>query len=62
MCPRFLAIIVIGNIDCHERRLKSVFRDIILIEYIHYLIDETVEINVETMVPVSADRYQQFPK
>jgi hypothetical protein len=33
-----------GNIDCHERRLKSLFGAIILLEYIHNLVEETVEI------------------
>ncbi len=45
-CPRFLAIIVIGNIHCHERRLKSVFGGVTLLEYIYNLVEETVEINV----------------
>ncbi len=50
-CPRFLAIICIGNIDCQELHLKSPFGAIILLDYyIHNLVGETVEINIETIV------------
>jgi hypothetical protein len=55
-----LAMVVIGGVDCHERRLKSVIGVVILLEYIYNLAEETVEINIETFVLVSADRYQQF--
>jgi hypothetical protein len=31
-----------------------------LLEHIYNLVEETVEINIETIVLVSVDRYQQF--
>ncbi len=45
-----------------ERRLKSVFGPSYCLntEYIYNLVEETVEVNVETIVPVSEDRYQQL--
>ncbi len=57
MRPRFLAIFVIGNIDCHEHRLTSLFGIITLLEYIQNLVEEIVNINVETIVLVSANSY-----
>ncbi len=40
--------------------MESLFGAVILLEYIYNLAEETVEINVETIVPVSADRYQKL--
>ncbi len=53
-CSWVLAIIVIRDIDCHERRLKSVVGNVILLEYIYNLAEEPIEINIETILLVSA--------
>jgi hypothetical protein len=54
----FGAIVVVRNIDRHERRLKSLIGGVILLEYIYNLEEELVQINIITVFLISADRHQ----
>ena len=56
----FGAIIVMRNIDRHERRVKSIIGGVILLEYIYNLIKEVIQVNIFAMFLISAERYQNF--
>ena len=56
----FGAVLIMKNIDRHERSMKSIIGGVILLEYIYNLIKEVIQVNILAMFLLSAERDQEF--